>query len=117
MDSAFPSVRSEHYRLVVNYPAMFSHPSSIGEGRVTNLSVLGCTLETSHPLPERTRVLLRLILPDERESLPIEVAEVRWVKDRQLGLQFHRVARKADLRLHGFVWDRMLELLQALQNR
>jgi len=104
----------EHYRLAVTYPVIFSDASVIGEGKVTNLSVFGCTIETPTPLPEDQSLSLRLILPDQRESLPINVAEVRWVKDNQVGVEFVQVERAANVRLHGFVWDRMLERFESL---
>jgi hypothetical protein len=94
---------------------MFSDAASIGEGKITNLSVFGCTMECSDGVPEKTPLLLRLILPDQKESLSIEQAEVRWVKGRQAGLRFSRLERAANLRLHIFVWDRMVERLQALK--
>lgn len=111
-----PYVR-EHYRLDVSYPAMFSDTSTIGEAKVTNLSVFGCTLECEQDMPEQANLHVRLILPDDRESLPIDVAQVRWVKGKQLGLHFRQLERKANLRLHGFVWDRMLERLQAIKEQ
>jgi hypothetical protein len=116
MESIRPYIR-EHYRLAVSYPAMFSDTTTIGEARVTNLSVFGCTLECERQLPENAHLHVRLILPDGPESLPIDMAEVRWVNGKQLGLQFHRLERKANLRLHGFVWDRMLERLQAIKHQ
>lgn len=114
MDTTRPYNR-EHYRLAVSYPAMFSDRATIGEGKVTNLSVFGCTLECKRGVPGKTTLHVRLILPDHRESLPIDVAEVRWVKGNQVGLQFNQLERTANLRLHGFVWDRMLERLQAIK--
>ncbi|ALA57044.1 PilZ domain-containing protein [Nitrospira moscoviensis] len=116
MEPARPYTRA-HYRLAVSYPAMFCDQAVIGEGIVTNLSVFGCTIQCREAVPTNRRLLLRLILPDQRESLPIDVAEVRWVKDNQVGLQFHHLERTADLRLHGFVWDRMLERLQTLAHQ
>lgn len=103
-----------HYRVAVTYPAMFSDSTTIGEGTVTNLSVFGCTIECAGSVPTKPSLVVRLILPDQRDSLPIDVAEVRWVKGTRVGLQFSRLERKANLRLHGFVWDRMLERLQAI---
>lgn len=104
-----------HYRLAVTYPAMFSDAATIGEGNVTNLSVFGCTIECADAVPEKTNLLVRLILPDQKESLPIESAEVRWVNGKQVGLQFNKLERTANLRLHCFVWDRMLERLQTIK--
>jgi len=116
MDQMRPYIRA-HYRLVVIYPAMFSDAATIGEGKVTNLSVFGCTIECADAMPEKTNLLVRLILPDQKESLPIESAEVRWVKGKRVGLQFNKLERTANLRLHGFVWDRMLDRLQSIKQQ
>lgn len=107
----------KHYRLPVTYPVMFAAPMTIGEGTITNLSVFGCTIECVSTPPEVNHLLLRLILPDQRESLPIEGAEVLWMKEKHIGVQFTKVERAADLRLHGFVWDRMLERLRMLKQQ
>jgi len=106
-----------HYRLPlpIAYPVMFAGAAAIGEGTLTNLSVLGCTIESATIPPYTVNLLLRLILPDQSESLPIDEAEVRWMNGRRIGVRFKKVARAADLRLHGFVWDRMVERLQAIQ--
>ena len=115
MEPARPYKR-EHYRLPLSaaYPAMFSDQATIGEGTVTNLSVFGCTIECTGAIPDNTTLLVRLLLPDRKESLAIEQAEVRWVKGNRVGLQFGKLGRDADLRLHIFVWDRMLERLATL---
>lgn len=107
----------EHYRLLlpISYPVMFSDSATIGEGLVTNLSVFGCTIECADTVPEKTMLLLRLILPDQKGSLPIEQAEVRWVRGNQVGIRFGYLERAANLRLHLFVWDRMIERLQSLK--
>lgn len=109
----------EHYRvpLPVTYPVMFSDSMTIGEGLVTNLSVFGCAIECPDGIPEQTNLLVRLILPDQKESLPIERAEIRWVKGNQVGLRFTKVERTANLRLHVFVWDRLLDRLQSIKEQ
>jgi PilZ domain len=111
--------KREHYRLPlpVTYPVMFAGTTAIGEGTLTNLSVLGCTIECATVPPHSTNLLLRLILPDQKESLPIDEAEVRWIDDRRIGVHFRKVERTANLRLHGFVWDRMLERLQTIKQQ
>lgn len=98
----------------MQYPVMFSDTETIAEGTVMNLTVFGCAIECAAAIPEGTTVRMRLILPDQAQSLPVEEAEVRWVQGNRMGLQFHKVARAADFRLHSFVWDRMVERLQAI---
>ena len=109
----------EHYRLPlpVTYPVMFSDATTIGEGKVTNLTVFGCTIECATAPLDKSLLHLRLLLPDQRESLPIEMADVRWVQGKNMGLQFKSVERTANLRLHGFVWDRMLERLRSIKQQ
>lgn len=115
MESTRPYQRN-HYRvpLSVQYPVMFSDAETIAEGKVMNLTVFGCAIECTGAIPERTTLRVRLILPDQTQSLSVEEAEIRWVQGNRMGIQFHKVARAADFRLHGFVWDRMLERLQAI---
>ncbi len=103
------------YRVPVNYPAMYCVVSTVGEGTITNLSALGCTLETTEPLRPDHTIALRLLLPDQLESLPIEVAQVRWVQGSRAGVEFTQVDRTSNLRLHGFVWDKMVERIHEIQ--
>jgi hypothetical protein len=105
-----------HYRvsLAVQYPVMFSDTATIAEGKVMNLTVFGCAIECAGIAPRGSTLRLRLILPDQVQSLPVEEAEVRWVRGNRIGLQFHKVERAADFRLHGFVWDRMVERLRTI---
>ncbi len=93
---------------------MFSDARAIVEGKVTNLTVFGCAIECDETLPQQTTLRVRLILPDHTQSLPVEEAEVRWVQGNRMGLQFLKVERAADFRLHGFVWDRMVERFRTI---
>ncbi len=93
---------------------MFSDTETIAEGKVTNLTVFGCAIECADAAPQRTTLRVRLILPDQTQSLSVEEAEVRWIRGNRIGLQFHKVERAADFRLHGFVWDRMVERFQEI---
>lgn len=113
-------IRSYHrglYRLLLTYPAMYCVASTVGEGVITNLSAMGCSLETDEPLVPHQPLALRLLLPDKTGSLPIDAAEVKWVSGRRAGVAFLQVEREANLRLHSFVWDKMIERIQMLQQR
>ena len=105
------------YRIVLTYPAMYCVTSTVGEGEISNLSAMGCSIETDEPLLKNQQVALRLLLPDRVESLPIDAAEVRWVQGKRAGVEFVQVEREANLRLHSFVWDKMIERIQMLQQQ
>lgn len=108
-----------HYRipLAETFPVMFSDHIMIGEGRVTNLTVFGCTVECATPPILEGPFLLRLLLPDEHAALPIELAAVRWAEGKNMGLEFIRVEQTANLRLHFFVWDCLLECLSSFKRQ
>jgi hypothetical protein len=78
---------------------------------------MGCSIETDEPLSENQQVALRLLLPDKTESLPIDAAKVRWVQGTRAGVEFIQIDREANLRLHTFVWDRMVERIQLIQQQ
>ena len=103
------------YRLPVTYPAMYCVMSTVGEGTITNLSAVGCTIETDQPLPADQNVALSLMLPDQHESLQIDEAQVRWVHGNLAGIEFVQVERTANLRLHGFVWNQMVQRVHTIQ--
>jgi hypothetical protein len=105
------------YRLPSTYPAMYCVKAAVGEGTVSNLSAVGCSIETDEPLLKDQQVALRLLLPDRRESLPIGAAQVKWVDGSRAGVEFIEVDREANLRLHSFVWDKMIDRIQFLQEQ
>ena len=96
---------------------MYCVISTVGEGKISNLSAVGCSIETDEPLPQNQQVALRLLLPDKTESLPIDIAEVRWVQGTRAGIEFLHIDREANLRLHTFVWDKMVERIQFIQQQ
>jgi hypothetical protein len=116
MDDSKP-YRRGLYRLSLAHPAMYCVTSTVGEGTITNLSAMGCSIETDEPLFTDQQLALRLLLPDRPDSLPIAVGRVKWVKDRTAGVEFIQVEREANLRLHSFVWDKMIERIQVLQQQ
>jgi hypothetical protein len=116
MEQTRPYQRSL-YRLSVICPAMYCVLSTVGEGKITNLSAMGCTIETDQPLLAGQNVALRLMLPDQQESLPIDEAHVRWVHGNLAGIEFVEVERAANLRLHGFVWDGMVQRFHSIQQK
>ena len=116
MEQTRPYQRSL-YRLPVTCPAMYCAMSTVGEGTITNLSAVGCTIETDQPLLADQNVALRLMLPDQRESLPIDEAQVRWVHGNLAGIEFIQVEPTANIRLHGLVWGGMVQRFHSIQQK
>ncbi len=104
------------YRAPITCSAMYCVMSVVvGEGTITNLSPLGCKIETDQPLPADKDISLRLLLPDQQESLPIELAHIQWTDGNQAGIEFLQVETAANLRLHDFIWKRTVQRFHAIQ--
>ena len=116
MEQTRPYQRSL-YRLPVTYPTMYCVTATVGEGTITNLSAMGCAIEADQPLLADQRIALRLMLPDQHDSLPIDEAYVRWVNGNLAGIEFIQVERAANLRLHAFIWDGMAQRFHAIQQK
>jgi hypothetical protein len=82
---------------------MFAGDNAIGEGRILNLSLPGCLLESAEPLASGEYVQLRIFLPDLQTPLHVPLAAVRWVDGFKVGLEFIRTSRDEQHRLSRFV--------------
>ncbi len=78
----------------------FVSDDSVGKGRVTNLSISGCTVETDQPVEKGAYLTLRFQLPGQNQPLESDLAAVRWARGRQLGLEFIRLSSETQERLH-----------------
>ncbi len=111
MTADSPIYQRVQYRipLTATFPVLFTDHIAIGEGQVTNLTPFGCTVECPTIVMTEGPLSVRLLLPDQHAPLPIKIAAVRWADGRTMGLEFIRIEPAADLRLHCFVWDVILE--------
>ena len=95
-------------RIAVRYHVTFSAPIGAGVGYILDLSLEGCSLETSPAIPQRSYVQLRIIPADAETPILVELAAVRWVRKRECGIQF--LSMRADQR------ERLRTLLNQLQS-
>ncbi len=92
-------------RMTVRYHVCLSTiPLGIGEGELLDLSLEGCRLETSMPLPVHTYLGLRIIDTEDELPILIDLAAVRWVQGQECGIQF--------LAVHAPHGERLRRLLQ-----
>ncbi len=97
-----------HPRIAVRYHVTFSAPIGTGAGYILDLSLEGCSLETSPPIPPRSYIQLRIVPADAETPILVELAAVRWVRERECGIQFLTI--RADQR------ERLRTLLNQLQS-
>jgi hypothetical protein len=81
---------------------MVSCEGRVWEGRVVDLTVPGCRLETAYPLQSGQSLRLWLHV-DRHPSLHIDLGVVRWATQGEAGIEFIRMAAADQLRLRFFV--------------
>lgn len=111
-------------RIPVECSVVFSGETLIGEGRIIDVSLPGCLMESSESTRPGGYLRLKLSLPDGQPAISVPLAVVRWVKNNRLGIEFIRMSEEDGLRLKRFVqrhrggvsiseWEGGVELLSA----
>jgi hypothetical protein len=90
-------------RVKVDCSVRFAGESGVGEGRILDLSLPGCLLESPGKFSPGEYVQLRLFLPDLQAPLQVFLAAVRWVQGVRVGLEFIRTSQDEQHRLECFV--------------
>ena len=91
--------------------------NSAAVGRVTNISVTGCLIHCPMKLEAGSQVAIRLRVADQRESLNIESAIVRWTDGTRHGLEFHNLSALVKRRLYASLFDQVTMSIQATAGR
>lgn len=71
-----------------------TEPGFEGIAVVRNLSMRGALIETHARMKANDQLRLYLTLPNQPDELEISNAEVRWVRERQVGIEFLKLNRK-----------------------
>jgi len=90
-------------RVPMDCSVMFAGENFVGEGRVVDLSLPGCLIESPKRLAAGEYLQLRLFLPDRQAPLHVALAAVRWVEGSRLGIEFIRTSEDEQRRLEQFV--------------
>lgn len=90
-------------RVPVECGAVFSVDNLCGEGRVLDVSLPGCLMESPRWVKVGDYIRLRLFLPDQPSPLNVFLAVVRRVTGNYIGLEFIRFSDKDQARLARYV--------------
>jgi hypothetical protein len=86
-------------RISTDYPACYLLNQSFRQGQVRDLSLNGFRVAGRSGLQPHAIVMLRIWLPGEESPLDIDQAIVRWVNEREFGVQIIDLSNETDLRL------------------
>jgi hypothetical protein len=92
----------------VHYQVSLSTTSTeAGEGKLVDLSIEGCRIESAGRLSVNTYLSLRLLLAPEEPPILVDLAAVRWVRDEHCGIQFLSIQPPQLNRLENFLASSM----------
>jgi hypothetical protein len=98
-----PEERREYERLPLSVPVMLSGAAGAAPGRVTEISIDGCTVETEAPLSEGALMQVMLHPTPGAPPIAVEAAVVHGLLPNGGGLHFVRIQPAERNRLRQFV--------------
>jgi hypothetical protein len=100
--------RRMYRRILTGHPSCYLTSHSLRHSVVRDISLNGFRLEGLPALPRHTMVMVRIWLPDQKETIDIDQAVVRWVRGNEFGVQIVALSNEADFRLSVYV-ERVLQ--------
>jgi hypothetical protein len=90
-------------RALVQAAAVFTVNGFTGEGRVLDLTVPGCSIDSPCPPTQGDTVTLRVSVPQRGASFLVALAVVRWVQGSRFGVEFIQMEQPDRLRYNALV--------------
>ncbi|HKQ35422.1 MAG TPA: PilZ domain-containing protein [Nitrospiraceae bacterium] len=106
-----------YHRFPIFYPVIFGGAPFVGEGILTNLSLMGCSVMSDREVLCGSDVRVSVLLPNQRPALSIELGTIKWVQGYEFGVEFLRVPFEARQRLNSTLRIELIELLKTRSGR
>jgi hypothetical protein len=87
----------------MNFPISFAAESIDGTGAVSDISINGCSFQTTGQLPEGTIVRIALQFSNGLEPVNVDAAVIRYVQQNRVGVEFLRFHQGERERLQLFI--------------
>ena len=102
-----------YHRFPLFYPVIFGGAPFVGEGILTNLSLMGCSVMSDREVLCGSEVRVSVLLPNQMPALAIDLGTIKWVQGEQFGVEFLRVPFEARQRLNNMLRLELIGLLKA----
>jgi PilZ domain len=106
-----------YHRFPLFYPVIFGGAPFVGEGTLTNLSLMGCSVLCDREVLCGSDVRVSVLLPNQTPILTIDLGTITWVHDYQFGVRFVRVPLEARQRLNSALRIQLIEWLKTRSHR
>jgi hypothetical protein len=92
-------------RVQVQYPISFEGNQGVVKGKLFNLSLGGCAIESGIHVQVGATVTLRVYVPTHKEPIHIGRAGVTWSAGQDFGVEFADMDSKEKERLQKLIAD------------
>jgi len=106
-----------YHRFPLFYPVIFGGAPFVGEGRLTNLSLMGCSVMCDREVLCGSDVRVSVLLPNQTQALSIELGTIKWVQDHHFGVEFLRLPLETRQRLNRTLRIELIELFRTRSGR
>ena len=114
---ASPRYSRTYHRFPLFYPVIFGGAPFVGEGILSNLSLMGCSVMCDREVLCGSDVRVSVLLPDQTPALSIDLGTIKWVQGCQFGVEFLRLPLEARQRLNRTLRIELIELLKTRSSR
>jgi hypothetical protein len=106
-----------YHRFPLFYPVIFGGAPFVGEGILSNLSLMGCSVMCDREVLCGSDVRVSVLLPHQTPALSIDLGTIKWVQGCQFGVEFLRLPLEARQRLNRMLRIELIEFLKARSER
>ena len=106
-----------YHRFPLFYPVIFGGAPFVGEGLLTNLSLMGCSVMCDRDVLCGSEVRVSVLLPNQPPALSISLGMIRWVQGHQFGVEFLLLPLEARQRLNSTLRIELIHLLKTRSGR
>jgi hypothetical protein len=106
-----------YHRFPLFYPVIFGGAPFVGEGILSNLSLMGCSVMCDREVLCGSDVRVSVLLPHQTPALSIDLGTIKWVQGCQFGVEFLRLPLEARQRLNRMLRIELIEFLKARSGR
>jgi hypothetical protein len=111
-----PYFRTYH-RFPLFHPVIFGGAPFVGEGILTNLSLMGCSVLCDREVLCGSDVRVSVLLPNQTPALSIDLGTITWVQGYQFGVKFLCLPLEARQRLNSTLRTELIEWLKTRSSR
>ena len=112
-----PHYSRTYHRFPLFYPVIFGGAPFVGEGILSDLSLMGCSVMCDREVLCGSDVRVSVLLPNQTPALSIDLGTIKWVQGNQFGVEFLRLPLEARQRLNHTLRIELIEWLKIRSSR